>query len=65
MKLKVLFLIFFVDDIVCNDPIFNSEDKYYLTRDEALDRAMEKSIHYIQVCREKNLDKLEKSLLKQ
>ena len=51
------------DELIRSNPVFSCADKYYLTRDEALDRAMEKSIEYIKVCREKDLDKLDKNLL--
>jgi len=53
------------DEIVCNDPTFSNEDKYYLTREEALDRAMEKSLQYIKICKERNLDRFERSFLRQ
>ena len=65
MKLMTCLGFVFADEIVCSDPVFNSDDKYYLTTEEALDRAMEKSVHYIKVCKENNLDRLDKNLLKQ
>ena len=49
--------------LVCEDPVFNLDDKYFLTREEAYDRAMEKSVHYIKKCRELDLDDLEKEFL--
>ncbi len=54
----------FPDELVCSDPVFNSEDKYFLNGEEAFDRAMEKSVHYIKKCRELNLQGLEKNILK-
>lgn len=45
--------------------MFNNDDKYFLTRDEALDRGMEKSMLYIKLIKELNLGRLEKNLLKQ
>ena len=38
--------------LVCEDPVLDNSDKYFLTREEAFDRRMEKSMHYIQLCRE-------------
>ena len=49
---------------MCEDPVFNLEDKYFLNREEAFDRAMEKSVHYIHLMKELNLQELEKNLLK-
>ena len=49
---------------MCEDPIFNLEDKYFLSREEAFERATEKSVHYLKVSKELNLDNLEKNLLK-
>ena len=44
--------------------MFNLDDKYFLDREEAFDRAMEKSIHYIKLSKELDLGSLEKHLLK-
>ena len=52
------------DKLVCEDPIFSLEDKFFLDREQAFDRAMEKSVHYIKKCKELNLQSLEKNLLK-
>lgn len=52
------------DDLVCEDPIFNLDDKFFLDREQAYDRAMEKSVHYIKKCGELNLQGLEKNILK-
>jgi len=52
------------DDLVCEDPVFSVDDKYFLSREEAFERAMEKSVHYIKMSKELNLQSLEKNLLK-
>jgi hypothetical protein len=52
------------DDLICEDPVFNLDDKFFLDREQAYDRAMEKSVHYIKKCRELNLQGLEKAILK-
>ena len=52
-----------VDKLLAEDPIFNRDDEYYLTRDEAFDRAMEYSLHYVQFCKEKKLEWAEKAML--
>lgn len=53
------------DKIVCEDPVFNVADKYFWTREEAFDRSMEKSVHYIKLCKKLDLNRIEKSMLKQ
>ena len=50
--------------LVVDDPVFRLDDKYFLTREEAFDRAMQKSVHYVQRCKELKLDTLEKSIMK-
>ncbi len=57
-------LYLFSDQLISDDPIFSLEDKYYLTTEEAFERAMEKSVHYVKLCKELNLDYVEKNLLK-
>lgn len=52
------------DKLVCEDPVFNLEDKFFLNREQAFDRAMEKSVHYIKKCKELKLHGLEKNILK-
>lgn len=54
----------FAGKLLCEDPVFNLDDKYFLNREEAFDRAMEKSIHYIKLSKELDLKLLEKSFLK-
>ena len=44
--------------------MFSLKDKYFLTREEAFDRAMEKSVHYVKMCKKLKLDQLEKSMFK-
>ena len=34
--------------MVVEDPVFNQDDKYFLSDEEAFDSAMKKSIHYIE-----------------
>ena len=34
--------------MVVEDPVFNQDDKYFLSGEEAFDSAMKKSIHYIE-----------------
>ena len=31
------------------DPLFKSDDKYYLSREESFDRIVEKSVRYIEI----------------
>ena len=52
------------DQLVVNDPVFRLDDKYFLTREEAFDRAMQKSVHYVKKARDLKLDQLEKGILK-
>lgn len=50
--------------LIRNDPVFRVDDKFFLSREEAFDRAMEKAVHYIKLSKELELDNLEKNLLK-
>ena len=50
--------------LVVDDPVFRLDDKYFLTREEAFDRAMQKSVHYVKVTRDLKLDQLEKTIFK-
>ncbi len=52
------------DKLVCEDPVFSVEDKYFLTGEEAFEVAMKKSIHYIKKCKELDLQTLERNILK-
>ena len=52
------------EKLMMDDPVFSLEDKYFLSREEAFDRAMEKSVHFVRLCKKLNLDALEKQLLK-
>ena len=46
-----------------SDPVFRQDDRYYLTREESFDRAMEKAVRYVQVCKEQGItDSGEKSI---
>lgn len=56
--------IMYADKLVCEDPVFNLDDKYFLNREEAFEKATEKSVHYLKKSKELNLDELEKNLLK-
>lgn len=50
--------------LVLDDPVFRLDDKYFLSREEAFDRAMEKSVHYVKMCKKLELDQIEKSIFK-
>ena len=53
--------------LVVDDPVFRLDDKYFLTREEAFDRKMQKSVHYVKVTKDLmdlKLDQLEMSMLK-
>ena len=50
---------------MCEDPVLQNADKYFLTREEALDRSLEKSVHYIKLCKELDLKRIGKNMLKQ
>ena len=52
------------DKLVTDDPVFSLKDKYFLTQEEAFDRAMEKSVHYVKMCKKLHLDQLEKNVFK-
>ena len=52
------------DQLVVDDPVFRLDDKYFLTREEAFDRAMQKSVHYVKKAKDLKLDQLEKSMMK-
>lgn len=52
--------------LVTDDPVFRQDDRYYLSGEEAFDRAMEKSLRYIERCRELDItDGMERNILKQ
>jgi acyl-CoA oxidase len=50
--------------IVIDDPVFRLDDKYFLTREEAFDRVMQKSVHYVKITRDLKLDPFERGMLK-
>ena len=52
------------DQLVVNDPVFRLDDKYFLDGEEAFDRAMQKSVHYVKKAKELKLDPLEKNIMK-
>lgn len=56
-------LFLFADDLVKDDPVFRQDDKYFLTGEEAYDRAMEKSVRYVQLCNQEGLSEDDKKLL--
>ena len=39
--------------LVVNDPLFNQDDKYFLSHEEALDNGMMKSVRYIEILKDK------------
>ena len=46
--------------------MFRQDDRYFLSTEEAFDRAMEKSVRYVQVCKELGItDIVEKTTLKE
>ena len=56
---------FIPDNIVMSDPVFRQDDRYFLSTEEAFDRAMEKSVRYVRVCKEMGItDNVEKNLFK-
>lgn len=56
-------LFLFADGLVKDDPVFRQDDKYFLTGEEAYDRAMEKSVRYVQLCNQEGLSEDDKKLL--
>ena len=52
------------DQLVVDDPVFRLDDKYFLTREEAFDRAMQKSVHFVKKAKDFKLDQLEKNIMK-
>lgn len=44
-----------VYNIVTSDPVFRQDDRYYHSTEEAFDRAMEKAVRYVQVCKEQGI----------
>jgi len=40
---------------VFRDPVFRAEDRYFLSQEEAFDKAMEKSVQYIRRSKELNI----------
>ena len=45
--------------------MFRQDDRYFLSTEEAFDRAMEKSVRYVRVCKEMGItDNVEKNLFK-
>ena len=57
-------LVLHTDQLVVDDPVLSLDDKYFLTREEAFDRAMVKSVHFVRRSRELGLDNLEKNIFK-
>ena len=47
-----------------DDPVLSLDDKYFLTREEAFERAMEKSVVFVKLCQEHDLDPQEKNTLR-
>ncbi len=52
------------DKLVCEDPMFSVEDKYFLTGEEAFETAMKKSVYFIKKSKELNLQTMEKNIVK-
>ena len=50
------------DAKLMSDPVFRADDRYYNTREEAFDRAMEKSVRYVEVSTK--MDILDRNLFK-
>ena len=49
-----------------SDPVFQQDDRYYRTTEEAFDRGMEQSVRYVQVCKEQGItDSQEKTFFNQ
>ena len=46
---------FIPDNLVMSDPVFRQDDRYYHSTEEAFDRAMEKAVRYVQVCKEQGI----------
>ena len=38
--------------LVVNDPLFNQDDKYFLSNEEAFDNGMMKSVRYVEILKE-------------
>ena len=55
----------FTDQKVVEDPVFSTADAYFLSREEAFDRAMQKSVHYVKIKKELGLDQFESQALKE
>lgn len=53
-----------INKLVLNDPVFSQDDKHFLDREEAFDRSMEKSVHYVRMAKKLKLDRLEAQLFK-
>lgn len=51
------------EKLVIEDPVFSLKDKYFLTREEAFERAMEKSIHCVRLSKKLQLDGIERQIL--
>ena len=55
----------FTDQKVVEDPVFSTADTYFLSREEAFDRAMQKSVHYVKRKKELGLDRFESQVFKE
>ena len=50
----ILLLFYFcLAELIVNDPVFSKEDYPFLSSEEAYDRSMQKSVHYLKI-REKH-----------
>ena len=48
------------------DPVFQQDDRYFLSTEETFDRSIQKSVRYVQVCKELGItDNVEKTFFKQ
>ena len=51
--------------IVLKEPVFKREDAYFLSNDEAFDRAMQKNVRYIQIQKEQGLEETDLGYLRE
>ena len=55
----------FVDQKVLEDPVFSPADTYFLSREEAFAKGMQKSVHYVKRKKELGLDQFESEVFKE
>lgn len=48
---------------MCEDPVLNLDDGYFLNSEEEYEKAIEKSIHLVKKNKELNLDDMDDNLL--